>query len=375
MVEWRSIPSYPKYEASTDGRIRHVSKDRPLAPNPDANGYKMVSVSNEYGMKRLMVHRLIAQTFLPNPDGLTIVGHRDRDRTNNAVSNLEWTSHQRVNERNALTAKRSRSPATYANEAVLAVRRVCVGDLPDYKKFSNYFVTETGLILCQKAKGKFRILRSPHNGDGYQTLKLNHPDGWCQVKVHRLVALAFCHGQSEVRSWVNHLDHDRSNNHYSNLVWSTPRDNRNHGSHVMAASEAIRQDLLEGKTHRQIAAERGVCTGTVSRQARSKGLRRDPALPEELRAAILADLRAEKTLTETANKYGVGTTTICLLAKKHGVKPRGRRLPSAVRASIEVLLRDGVSQAQAARLHGVDRGTVSIIARDLQSSLAELLAA
>lgn len=53
-VEWRTIPLYHKYEASTDGHIRHVAKDRSLNPNPDANGYKMVSLANEHGMKRLL---------------------------------------------------------------------------------------------------------------------------------------------------------------------------------------------------------------------------------------------------------------------------------------------------------------------------------
>ncbi len=366
-VEWRPVPSYPKYEASTDGYIRHAPRKRLLNPNPDANGYKMVSLANEQGMKRLLVHRLIAQTFLLNPGDLPVVNHMDRNRSNNVVSNLEWAT-QKSNVIHASSGKKPRSPAVYADETVLSTRRVSVGDLPGYEgKFANYFVTETGLVLCQKTDDRFRVLCSSHNGDGYQTVYLSYPGIQQPAKIHRLVALAFCQFHSETRTWVNHLDHDRGNNHWSNLEWSTPKGNRNHGSHVVLASEAIQQDLRDGKTHQQIASDHGVCTGTVSRLAEVHNLQRDQALPEELRQAILADLRAEMTSTAVAKKYKVGTTTIHLLAKEHGVKPRGRRLLSTTRAAIEVLLRGGVSQTRAAKVHGVDRGTVALIARELQA--------
>ena len=98
--EWRPVVGYEGlYEVSNTGRVRSVDryvktcygsyrlhKGKVLSPGIRPDGYLVVSL--QYRMFR--VHRLIAEAFLPNPDNLPQVNHKDEVKTNNCVGNLEW---------------------------------------------------------------------------------------------------------------------------------------------------------------------------------------------------------------------------------------------------------------------------------------------
>jgi len=85
------------YEIYEDGRIYSKRYDRFLKPSNYTNGYLRVNIDGKWHL----VHRLVAQKFIPNPDNLLFVDHIDGDRTNNHVSNLRWvtcmTNNQSIN--------------------------------------------------------------------------------------------------------------------------------------------------------------------------------------------------------------------------------------------------------------------------------------
>jgi hypothetical protein len=63
--------------------------------NTNPNGYHQVTLSGQsHKTKQVVVHRLVAKAFIPNPDNLPFVNHKDECKVNNEVSNLEWCDHK-----------------------------------------------------------------------------------------------------------------------------------------------------------------------------------------------------------------------------------------------------------------------------------------
>lgn len=99
MGEWRAIPGWPEYEASTDGEIRNVAARRGtrmgrlLKQRLSSNGYLMVTLSGQGVRKTLTVHRLILETFAGSPpDAHAQCAHGDGSRQNNRAENLRWVT-------------------------------------------------------------------------------------------------------------------------------------------------------------------------------------------------------------------------------------------------------------------------------------------
>ena len=67
-------------------------KARELHPFDNGNGYKVVGLNRDGKVKNHYVHRLVAAAFLEKPDGKDYINHKDYNRGNNHVSNLEWTT-------------------------------------------------------------------------------------------------------------------------------------------------------------------------------------------------------------------------------------------------------------------------------------------
>lgn len=106
---WKAIPNYNGiYEASNLGRIRSVDRKRydkngllkkyygRIIEQTEMNaGYLTVGLSIDGVVKTLLTHRLIASTFINNPENFAEVNHIDGNKQNNVVSNLEWMSRNR----------------------------------------------------------------------------------------------------------------------------------------------------------------------------------------------------------------------------------------------------------------------------------------
>lgn len=90
-MEPKPYPNDPFYLVYPDGRIWSTKRNIFLSAFISKQGYKRVSLTNH---KKYFVHRLVAETFIPNPDNLPQVNHKDENKLNNNVENLEWVDNK-----------------------------------------------------------------------------------------------------------------------------------------------------------------------------------------------------------------------------------------------------------------------------------------
>lgn len=94
---WRDIPGFEgRYLISNLGRVWSNVTGKELRQQYHNHGYMSVALTLRDGSgkkKMFLVHRLVAESFLPNADGLPTVNHKDGDKRNNQKSNLEWMSY------------------------------------------------------------------------------------------------------------------------------------------------------------------------------------------------------------------------------------------------------------------------------------------
>lgn len=100
MEEWKDIEGYEGlYQVSNKGRVRslnynHTRKVKNLSLVVVKNGYIIVGLVKNGKTTRKYVHRLVAETFIPNPNHYGCVNHKNEDKTLNSVENLEWCDHR-----------------------------------------------------------------------------------------------------------------------------------------------------------------------------------------------------------------------------------------------------------------------------------------
>ena len=141
----KDIPGYEGiYAVTSCGKVWSYRNQKFLTPLPAGRGYYQVCLSKDGQKVKRYVHRLVAEAYIPNPLGLPQVNHKDEDKTNNNVNNLEWVTAKEnnnygtKNERASVSlgkpvvcietgevfhSARAAARATGANQAVIS--RVC----------------------------------------------------------------------------------------------------------------------------------------------------------------------------------------------------------------------------------------------------------
>ena len=156
--ELQPVPGTLDYYATVDGRIWDAKQQRWPKLSQHSLGYVQMGVRQPDGtFKPAKVHRLVAMAFLPNPENKYSVNHKDGNKTNNAVANLEWATMkeniQQARLTGLLTTKAGTESPLYGRSLTPEIRR----KLSDAKKgerhpkFSGTYLTPKGEFAAASA--------------------------------------------------------------------------------------------------------------------------------------------------------------------------------------------------------------------------------
>ena len=122
-VKWVDIPGFEGlYKVSTDGRVvgykveyrcgnnggtKRVLEEREIIGDSDGFGHRRVTLYKNKYKRRVFVHRLVAEAFIPNPDNKPEIDHINTNPGDNRVENLHWVTHKE-NQNNPLTNKKQK---------------------------------------------------------------------------------------------------------------------------------------------------------------------------------------------------------------------------------------------------------------------------
>lgn len=167
---WKTIEKYPDYMVSNFGRVKrkgnaNLRKEKILKTSKNSGGYLKVVLSKKGHTKTFFVHRLVALSFLPNPNNYPQINHKDENKENNRIDNLEWctskynSNYGTVKER---TVKSLKSKGIYNKLAKVSSKKICQIDIDgNVVKVWNSMAEakQQGFddtSICRCCKGKYK---------------------------------------------------------------------------------------------------------------------------------------------------------------------------------------------------------------------------
>jgi hypothetical protein len=263
---WKQIKIeyFTKYEISNNGIVRNINT-KYIYKQYNRNGYSAINLYSDIAKNQnFSIHRLVAQTFIENPNNYEIVNHKDGNKLNNNVENLEWctckqnTNHALDNKLIKLHVKKvnqysydgSKLIKTYNSirdaekETGISnkqISKVCRNKMPtahgfvwkyvddietiqinevegiEVPDFPNYIVTRDGKVYSKSAKRY--LVPNSSRGTKY-TVKLCNNNILKDENIHSLVAKLYI-PNPENKPYVHHINLNNFDNRVENLCWAT----------------------------------------------------------------------------------------------------------------------------------------------------------
>ena len=153
---WKDIKGYEGiYQVSNLGRIKSLKygKEVIMKPKPNTHGYIRVSITMHNKKKSIAVHRLVAETFIPNPDNKPCIDHINTNRADNRVENLRWVTYSE-NSYNPITNKRNSIANTGAsNPNARKTKCITTGKIFETTTAASKYYNVQRENICRCCKG------------------------------------------------------------------------------------------------------------------------------------------------------------------------------------------------------------------------------
>lgn len=155
---WKDVNGYEGlYQVSNTGRVRslnynHTGEVKILAPSSDRRGYKHVNLFSQGTRRIKLIHRLVAEAFINNPDNLPHVNHKDECKSNNVVENLEWCTQEYNNNYNGR-----------AKRAGVNIKKALEGKIPDANPPKKVYQYTMNNELVKVWKSTAECVRNGYN--------------------------------------------------------------------------------------------------------------------------------------------------------------------------------------------------------------------
>lgn len=259
MTKWKKMkPPFLRYSISNDGQVRNDKTDYIFTNNRRIGGYIRVSLTDGHKCQtHKLMHILVAEYFIGKKPKNKIVHHKDSNRLNNYISNLEYiTSKENSVGVKGVSGNKSRAILQYdLNMNFIKkwdriidtpygrsnISSACSGKLKQaYGFIWRYFEEQIdGEIWKKKIFNKKQIEISNMGrvrlSSGKITYGSKMENGYNIVNisgksifVHRLVLSSFCKVVNWENYTINHKDYNKTNNNLDNLEWMTQKENNQH---------------------------------------------------------------------------------------------------------------------------------------------------
>lgn len=214
------------YSIDKEGKVFSNKTNKFLLGSVYNTGYRMVRLTIGKNKKSYAIHRLVAEAFLPNPNKLDIVNHKDGNKLNNRVENLEWVS-QSQNRIHAIQNKISQLATGKRNK--INKEELVLSNWKKYKN-TNYLVSNDGKVYNQKTK---ILLKETPNKAGYIRYTLRIDNKNYTKLAHSLVIETWLDVKLTSSDIINHIDGNKTNNSLQNLEISNKKENALHSFYIL----------------------------------------------------------------------------------------------------------------------------------------------
>jgi hypothetical protein len=170
---WKDVVGYEGYQVSNLGRVKSldkrvnvsgflkypttkIRKGKILRQSKDKDGYLKVALFKDTEKKYLRVHRIVAMTFIPNPENKKTVDHKNTIVDDNRVENLSWMTHKQQLNDNELSRERHLE-AWRKNRKCIKKRVRCITtgkEFDSIKEAGDYYNIKHNEMITRCCKGK-----------------------------------------------------------------------------------------------------------------------------------------------------------------------------------------------------------------------------